>query len=217
MIFHYNTVNICVEVQINGCIYIMHIVKDLNTQYLDNDAFLIRRLLAGGIGIIHLRKPDSDIDECRQLLRALTAEERSKIIVHDYPELYYEFSLKGIHINRNVPALPDGYKGFRTRSCHSFEEVVKYKDECDYLFLSPIFDSISKTGYRAAFTSEQLRRASIDGIIDSKVVALGGVTYASIPYLEQLNFGGAAMIGGIYDINLLDNLKYIQPHEKEIP
>ena len=195
----------------------MRIIAITTPKVDDNDAFLIRRLLAGGIGIIHLRKPDSDIDECRQLLRALTAEERSKIIVHDYPELYYEFSLKGIHINRNVPALPDGYKGFRTRSCHSFEEVVKYKDECDYLFLSPIFDSISKTAYRAAFTREQLLMASNDGIIDSKVVALGGVTFASIPYLEQLNFGGAAMIGGIYDINLLDNLKYIQPHEKEIP
>ena len=195
----------------------MRIIAITTPKVDDNDASLIKRLLAGGIDIIHLRKPDSEIGECRQLLRALTDVERSKIIVHDYPELYYEFSLKGIHINRNIPVLPDGYRGFSTRSCHSFEDVVKYKDDCDYLFLSPIFDSISKSGYRAAFTAEQLHRASIEGIIDRKVVALGGVTFDSIPYLEQLNFGGAAMIGGIYDMNLLDNLEYIQLHEKEIP
>ena len=137
----------------------------------------------------------------------MTAEQRAKIVVHDYPELYFEFSLKGIHINRNITALPDRYGGFRSRSCHSFEEVVRYKEEYDYLFLSPIFDSISKSGYRSTFSDEELQRASAAGIIDEKVIALGGVTFDKIDYLKNLGFGGVAMIGGIYNSEKLHSLE----------
>ena len=123
---------------------------------IDEDAYLISNLLKMGIHSIHLRKPEATINECRQLLTKLTNAERAKIIIHDYPELYTEFSLKGIHINKNITSLPDGYNGFKTRSCHSFEEIEKYKTEYDYLFLSPIFDSISKIGYKSNFTKEEL-------------------------------------------------------------
>ena len=185
----------------------MRIIAITTPKVGDNDAYLIKRLLEGGIDIIHLRKPESDIHACRQLLKALTKEEREQIIVHDFPELYDEFSLKGIHINRNVSSLPNDYIGLRTRSCHSLEEVKRYKNEYDYLFLSPIFDSISKVGYRAGFRKEELQEASMKGIIDEKVVALGGVTFESIAYLKGLNFGGVAMIGGIYNMNGLNRLK----------
>ena len=72
---------------------------------------------------------------------------------------------------------------------------MKYKNDYDYVFLSPIFDSISKVGYNSAFTEDMLRDASVKGIIDEKVVALGGVTFEKISYLKELNFGGAAMMG----------------------
>ena len=74
---------------------------------------------------------------------------------------------------------------------------MKYKNDYDYVFLSPIFDSISKAGYKSSFTEEMLKDASSKGIIDKKVVALGGVTLDMIPYLKELNFGGAAMMGGV--------------------
>lgn len=175
----------------------------------DEDVGLIRGLLRCGIDIIHLRKPCSDIRQCRKLLNELTENERKRIVIHDYPELYGEFSLKGIHINRNVTALPEDYTGSRTRSCHSFEEIVRYKNECDYLFLSPVFDSISKPGYKAGFSQEELRKASDEGIIDEKVVALGGITFDSIPYLKSLNFGGVAMLGSLYDAGALEYLSRV--------
>jgi thiamine-phosphate pyrophosphorylase len=166
--------------------------------YCENDeAAFIRRLFESGFDIVHLRKPEADINYCRALLEQLTDEERTKIVVHDYHILYEEFSLKGIHINKNVTTLPKDYQGFKTRSCHSFEEVIKYKNDFDYVFLSPIFDSISKAGYKSAFTEDMLKEASDKGIIDEKVVALGGVTFDKIPYLKELNFGGAAMMGSL--------------------
>ena len=166
--------------------------------YCENDeAAFIRRLFESGFDIVHLRKPETDINYCRVLLEKLTEEERKKIIVHDYHILYEEFSLKGIHINKNVTTLPKDYQGFKTRSCHSLEKVKMYKDDFDYVFLSPIFDSISKIGYKSAFDEEVLRKASEQGIIDEKVVALGGVSFDKLSFLKELNFGGAAMMGGV--------------------
>lgn len=182
----------------------MKIIAITKPSFDDDEVAFIRRVFESGFDILHLRKPadSKDVACCvltklRELLKELNPEERSKIIIHDYPELYYEFSLKGIHINKNIVKYPEDYQGFKTRSCHSLEEVKLYKDDFDYVFLSPIFDSISKKGYKSAFTEEELRRASQDGIIDEKVVALGGVTFDKIPLLEELNFGGAAMMGGI--------------------
>jgi thiamine-phosphate pyrophosphorylase len=175
----------------------------------DEDASIIKHLIDRGIDIIHLRKPDSDIGECRRLLAKLSVGQREKIIIHDYPELYFEFSLKGIHINKNITSLPNGYNGFKTRSCHSFEEIERYKTEYDYLFLSPIFDSISKVGYKSGFTKEELLKASTSGIIDHKIIALGGITLDMMPYFRELNFGGIAMIGGIYNTNAINQLQKI--------
>ena len=80
--------------------------------------------------------------------------------------------------------------GLVSRSCHSLDELTA---EANYLFLSPIFDSISKPGYRAAFSAEELR-----GKVDGRVFALGGVTFEQLPYIQELGFGGAAMLGAAW-------------------
>lgn len=164
---------------------------------IDKEDVIIRHLLANGFDIVHLRKPDANIDYCRELLGRLTPSELACIVVHDYYALYEEYALRGVHLNHNISSYPPHYRGTRTRSCHSFDEVVKYKEECDYLFLSPIFDSISKRGYLSKFSHNELLNASIRGIIDDKVVALGGVTPDKISYLKSLHFGGAAMLGAL--------------------
>ena len=183
------------------------------TVVVEEDVAVISGLLDGGVDVVHLRKPDSDIDDCRDLLRRLDSVYLSRIVVHDYVELYSEFSLRGVHSNRNVPILPPGYVGQRSRSCHSLDEVVRYKDECDYLFLSPIFDSISKQGYSSAFGSDMLRQAAEDGIIDEKVIALGGVTFDKLPYLRDLNFGGVAMLGALYSHEGVKRLNQINQYK----
>ena len=53
-----------------------------------------------------------------------------------------------------------------------------------------------------------LRKASADGIIDEKVVALGGVTFDKMTYLEELHFGGAAMLGALYNIDVARQLRH---------
>lgn len=172
--------------------------------FFSNEAMFLHRLLANGVDIIHLRKPGASESDCENLLKEMSAEDRSHIVIHDFFELAKPYGLHGIHLNARCNIVPDDYKGHVSRSCHSLEEVRRYKDICNYVFLSPIFDSVSKQGYASAFTDSVLSKASGQGIIDHKVVALGGVIPDKISYLKSLNFGGAAMLGCINNMSKLD-------------
>ena len=168
--------------------------------FFPGEAAFIHRLFACGVDIVHLRKPGATAEECARLLDDLTSDDRRRIVIHDFFELAQPYGLRGIHLNARRSTIPDGWQGHVSRSCHSLEEVKRYKDACDYVFLSPIFDSVSKQGYASAFTDETLKQASEDDIIDNKVVALGGVTPDKIGYLRQLGFGGAAMLGCVNNL-----------------
>ena len=67
-------------------------------------------------------------------------------------------------------------------------------------------DFAQDTENGAKLQSLSERSSRFVGIIDEKVIALGGVTFDKIPYLKRLNFGGVAMIGGLYNLETLDFL-----------
>ena len=64
------------------------------------------------------------------------------------------------------------------------------------MFLSPIFQSISKERYGSGFSLDGLRNAK--GIIDDKVIALGGICPRTITKLKDIPFGGVAVLGALW-------------------
>lgn len=90
-----------------------------------------------------------------------------------------------------------GFRGVVSRSCHSLDELAT-DTACSYRFLSPIFDSISKNGYRAAFTAEELRTAAARGLLGDRTLALGGITPDRLAAVRDYGFGGAALLGSIW-------------------
>ena len=166
--------------------------------FLQGEADFIDRLFGHGLDRLHLRKPGADIGECRRLLDGISREWLPRIVVHDNFGLCREYGLGGVHLNGRNPMAPPNHEGSVSRSCHSLEEISRYKGECDYLTLSPIFNSISKQGYMAAFEPEQLAAARDSGLIDSRMMALGGVTLENIPRVRELGFGGVAILGDVW-------------------
>jgi thiamine-phosphate pyrophosphorylase len=165
---------------------------------VSGEVFTLCRLLNAGVFAIHLRRPHYGIDEYRRILDGIPLCYHGRIVLHDYFSLAVDYDVKGIHLNSRNHNIPEGYNGSISCSCHSLEEVELQKPKMDYVFLSPVFDSISKIGYHSAFTLAELTKAASDGIIDSKVFALGGVTVSAIPQLEKLSFGGIALMGDIW-------------------
>lgn len=166
--------------------------------FLQGEADFIDRLFGHGLDRLHLRKPGADIGECRRLLDGISREWLPRIVVHDNFGLCREYGLGGVHLNGRNPIAPPNHEGSVSRSCHSLEEISRYKGECDYLTLSPIFNSISKQGYMAAFGPGQLAAARDSGLIDRRVIALGGVTLENIPRVKELGFGGVAILGDVW-------------------
>ena len=152
------------------------------------------RLLDMGWDAVHLRHPDASLSEMRRLIESIPQRYHRSLRLHGHFALASEFNLGGLHLNHRCPDPPSFYSGPVSRSCHSVAEVCS-SEECDYVFLSPIFDSVSKPGYKAAFRSDELMR--LNAIDHPDVIALGGITPERVDSLRQFNFSGFAVKGAI--------------------
>ena len=177
----------------------MKLIVITSPEFLINEADAINGLFRAGLQVLHLRKPNASAGEIENLIRQIDSKYRNRIVLHEHFLLAERYCLKGIHLNMRNSKVPVGYKGHVSCSCHTMEEVSKWKPVCDYIFLSPIFDSISKTEYRAAFTSTDLLKARNDGVIDSKVIALGGICKRNMAEAKEMGFGGVAVLGDIWN------------------
>lgn len=176
----------------------MKLIVITTPYFFEGEAAAITSLFRNGLEILHLRKPGASAEETERFLRQLPEEYLPRIVTHEQFQLVPALGLKGIHLNGRNPQIPAGYAGHVSRSCHSLEEVQRHKAECDYVFLSPIYDSISKEGYSSAYPFDTLQKAQQAGIIDSKVIALGGISLEHLPEIASLGFGGAALLGDIW-------------------
>ena len=158
--------------------------------YRGEAADIAAALTTGGFSRVHLRKPDATSAQVRALVEGIPAELRPRITMHYHFDVALEATLGGVHLNSRNPRPPQGWSGLVSRSAHSIGELGG--DE-DYLFISPVFPSISKPGHLPPFTLQEL-----SSCISRRVVALGGVTPGQLPQLEAMGFGGAAMLGAAW-------------------
>jgi len=130
---------------------------------------------------------------------------------HEIVEQMFEGGLKMLYARK--PQMPDSLLerwiiGFDIKwhnnilpwrgSAHSFEELEKINT--DICFLSPVFDSISKFGYKAKYNNQELKEgiAAWKKKHSQKLFALGGVAAENIAELEELGFDGAALLGTVW-------------------
>jgi len=170
---------------------------------------IINALFEEGLDMLHLRKPGAEPIYSERLLTLLPQQWHSRIVVHEHFYLKEEFGLRGIHLSDENPVPPRAYSGQISRSCHSIEELQSLRADMDYVFLSPVFDSISRPERRAAFSPQQLHDATRAGLIDRKVMAAGGVSSETLPLLADYGFGGAVVLGDLWNrFNIHSGLDY---------
>lgn len=163
----------------------------------EGEALALNALFKRGMETLHLRKPASTKNELKKLIRQIDKRFHGRIVLHDHFSLMNTFRLKGVHLNRRNPERPAQIMRPVSRSCHSIGEMENIAG-FDYVFLSPVFDSISKTGYTQAFTPEDLLNAKSAGLINRRVIALGGIDSDHIPVAGKYGFGGAAVLGALW-------------------
>ena len=165
-----------------------------NPAPVNDEHEIISQLFNDGLYIFHLRKKEFQENEMRTFIENIPQKFRERIVLHSHYHLAAEFGLKGIH----VPAVYAGGMpaGTLSVSFHSPEEIQKSELPFDYCFLSPVFDSISKEGYKSRFNSDELRLFLKDR--KEKIIALGGMDEDKIETVKSLGFSGIALLGAIW-------------------
>ncbi|MDR1415759.1 MAG: thiamine phosphate synthase [Odoribacteraceae bacterium] len=165
------------------------------------EAVTCNALFRRGLLTLHVRRPGATREEYEEFIRGILPPYRDRLVVHDHFDLVARYGLKGVHASFSRPddlhrAAPFAHASV---SCHSPAEVMATDDlpfAPAYIFLSPVFDSISKPGYAAASFPHASLRAALKG---RRVVALGGVTGANLPACRREGFAGGALLGYIWE------------------
>ena len=180
--------------------------------FFEGEAEKIAQLLQSGrADLVHIRKPlvslaDSarglelaelaGLERLERLIQALPARLYSRLVLHDHHSLAIKYGLRGVHLNSRNPEPPAGWSGAVSISCHTLSELSECRRKpYAYMSLSPIFDSISKRGYYSTFTPDVIAAAHKAGLIDERVMALGGITFDKITEIKEMGFGGAMILG----------------------
>jgi len=148
---------------------------------------------------IHLRFPHSSIDETRDFLKLLSPNCAAKAVLHHHHELVLETKLSGIHYTEEFRmgdlAFEKQYPGTISSTFHDPESIDWFL--FDYVICSPIFPSISKSGYVPQYDKQEWKE-EIEHEELTPAFALGGISAAQIPECIELGFKGVVLHGELW-------------------
>jgi len=171
---------------------------------------LARHFLEQGLQKLHIRKPFYNEGELRQYIMSIPPVFHARLVLHSAFRLVNEFPSIGIHLrggDRQNPALVEQVRQMRptslSTSFHAWEEIVAEETTYDYVFISPVFDSISKQGYKAGIDLAGRGRLMQWSLQHKKqlprVVALGGINVTNLELLNENGFEGVAVLGAVWE------------------
>ena len=174
---------------------------------LPDEARLLAAVLGAGSETLHLRKPNWPAAQVESLIQAIPEQFHSRLVLHGHPELVRRYRLGGLHLTAAAraatvcrPALLPGQS--LSTSFHALAEISQHRRRYDYVFLSPIFDSLSKPGYGSAFELPELRaffqRRAVRPGYQPPVLALGGIEAQNLALVQATDFAGAAVLGTLW-------------------
>lgn len=169
----------------------------------------VNKLFAAGLAKLHLRKPGFTTEEYRNYIGAIDERYHKRIVLCGGFEIWNEFKLGGVHLSSSMrndentwDKIEDVPMSVLSTSFHSWDEVKENSFPYRYVFVGPVFDSVSKEGHKgivdvsgAKETKAQLAEA---GKRCPALIALSGVAVTDMRYLHRNGFDGAAMLGTIW-------------------
>ncbi len=173
----------------------MKLVAISSPERIENEARYINKLFEEGLQVFHLRKANLNREEYVRIIADIQPVFHSRIALHDFHELTEDFDIQRLHYPEKLRLERSEFPGdlIKSTSVHRLQELYQLKD-FDYIFLGPVFDSISKPDYKANLTIKQGFK-KLDHV---EIYAIGGVDPNNIIKIKELGFDGAALLGTLW-------------------
>lgn len=179
-----------------------------NSKNDPDEPVYVTQFLEHGLDVFHLRKPDFSSRQMEDYINQIPARFWGNIVIHSHYHLAKKFNLLGIHLGK-TKRRSWVFKNLRlplmrlfnpklqiTTSFHHLASLYEETFAFDYVFLSPIFDSISKSGYQSGFAHHNIGAAINRS--HYKIMALGGIELEKIDFVKKSHFAGVVLSGVIW-------------------
>ena len=181
----------------------MKLLAISSPEFIPEEAAVINGLFREGLECMHIRKPESKTEDFVSLLSKIEPVFLDRIAIHQHHELASKFGISRLHFTENNSRMISDEQleklcneGFiLSTSIHNLTELENISNAFSYTFFGPVFDSISKSGYKSAvpadfFIQEKFKRIP--------VIGLGGIDTSNIQKVRNMNLDGAAVLGVLW-------------------
>lgn len=186
-----------------------------HSDFRSGETKIVNTLFLAGLELFHIRKYGASEESLLKWVNEIAPEYRSRLVLHHNHEWGRSIGLQRFHYSERDRLTwetqnwsgADSLFTYST-SVHSLEEYNELPDHFSYSFLSPVFDSISKTDYRAV-------KFDLGERMDKKtaLIGLGGIQADNVKQVSEMGFDGAALLGAIWNSeNPVESFERIQ-HE----
>jgi thiamine-phosphate pyrophosphorylase len=165
---------------------------------------VVLQALQGGVMYVQLREKDVStrffVEEARKI-KALTARFRAPLIINDRLDVALAVKADGVHIGQEdmpytVARKFMGPKAIIGLSVETWDDVVQAEElDVDYLGVSPIFETPTKTDTKGSWGLEGLAR--IKAYSRHPLVAIGGLNASNAADAVMAGADGIAVVSAI--------------------
>jgi thiamine-phosphate pyrophosphorylase len=169
--------------------------------FIPDEEKFINAFFNEGLGILHLRKPEATALQMHELISKIDEKFHLRIMIHSHYELFETFKIRGVHFTENSKGQIRSYEKVQCKkslAVHELSDLKCVDNSIDYVFLSPLFSSVSKAGYSKQWNFESIK-AELSEYRNFKVMALGGITLDNVKQVKELGFDDFALLGSIWE------------------
>lgn len=174
---------------------------------IENEHQIVVQLFETGLPCFHLRKPNFSDIEYAQYLAKIPTKYWNRMVLHHHYHLAEQLSLGGVHLteqsrkNLELSTLQKKILEYQdhhlsvSAAVHDLKDLEVLGKWCDYVLVSPVFNSISKSDYKA---NPDLEVKPYRGKFRSKLFALGGINAENVIVAAEKGFEGIAALGYVW-------------------
>jgi len=187
----------------------MKLIALSSSSKLSSEIKEITGLFDHGLEILHVRKPKFSTQAMEEYISLIPEHYRDRVMIHSKHRLAAKYKLRGVHLTRshrkrklktwlNLKYIKAKNPNLKiSTSFHTLEDLSEEKEQFDYVFLSPVFDSLSKGNYQGKFSNNNLD-VIFEGL-NQQVIALGGIDVDKVAQVKQMGFAGMALHGALWE------------------